>query len=89
MEVRFRFCVYDQLKITKSVKHNYFIVRKVSRWKFLHVSNEKPSSGKVIIYNKEGMIKMGEAYLVCKQIKYPLVGNSISHYFCELLYAVY
>jgi hypothetical protein len=33
------------------------------------------------------MIKMGEACLVWKQRKYPLVGSSVSHYFCELLYA--
>ena len=33
------------------------------------------------------MIKMGEACLICKQIKYPLVRSSISQYFCELLYA--
>jgi len=30
------------------------------------------------------MIEMREACLVCKQIKYPLVGSSISQYFCEL-----
>lgn len=81
----FRFCVYVQLKNYK-IKPSYFIVRKVSHKKFLHVSTERASSGKVINYNKEGMIKMGKACLICKQIKYPSVGRSISQYFCEILY---
>ena len=41
----------------------------------------------VIKYNKEGVIKMGKVCLICKQIKYPLVGSSTSQYFSELLYA--
>jgi hypothetical protein len=41
--------LFFNIKITVSVKHNYFIVTKVSYKKLQHVSANRPSSGEVDI----------------------------------------
>jgi hypothetical protein len=65
-----------------SVKHNYFIVRKVSYTKSLRVSSRRPSSGEVNINDiKEGMIKLREVSVLPKRIEYTLVGSSVFQYF--------